>query len=66
MFVNGIQVGSNYADNLNYIAPANVAIGKNSFGTSQVGGYIDALRLTDGVGRYVTNFTPPSTDYPTQ
>lgn len=66
LFVNGVQVGSNYADGLNYSAAANVAIGKNSFGTAQVGGYIDAMRLTDGVGRYATNFTPPSADYPTQ
>lgn len=66
LFVNGVQVGSNYADGLNYSAAANVAIGKNSFGTAQVGGYLDAMRLTDGVGRYATNFTPPSAHYPTQ
>jgi len=66
LFVNGVQVGANYADGLNYIAATTVAIGKNSFGTTQAGGYVDAMRLTDGVGRYVTNFTPPSTDYPTQ
>lgn len=52
MFVNGLQVGSSYADSHNYGAAATAYIGRNAFGTAQVGGYVDALRVTDGVGRY--------------
>jgi hypothetical protein len=61
MFVNGTQVGTstvngtyNIVDN-RYIGWRNTANFLNWFP-----GYIDDLRITKGVARYIYNFTPPS------
>jgi hypothetical protein len=69
MFINGIQVGSTYTDNTNYINAANrPVIGTNGFtlGNSNFNGYIDDLRITKGLARYTANFTPPTQAFPTQ
>ena len=65
IFVDGVQVGNNYADATNYQAASTVYIGKNAFGTAQTGGNMDALRVTDGVARYTSNFTAPVYPYAT-
>ena len=65
LFVGGIQVGSTYADTGNCI----VGIDRPLFGrdgTTSVnfmGGYIDDIRVTKGVGRYSTTFTPPTASF---
>jgi hypothetical protein len=65
LFVNGTQVGSTYSDSKNYIAPqsGSIYIGGllNAFSTA---GYIDDLRITKGVARYTSNFTPPAAQFP--
>lgn len=65
LFVNGQQVGS-WADSTNYVAASTVWINRNAYGVSQVGGLVDAVRLTDGQARYVAPFTPPAYPYATQ
>jgi len=41
--------------------------GRDSTGSNNgLGGYIDELRITDGVARYLKNFTPPTSAFPTQ
>ena len=65
LFVNGAQVGSTYTDSNNYgtTAPLAVATYWESGTPSTVNtlnGYIDDLRITKGVARYTTNFTPPT------
>lgn len=64
LFINGMLVGS-WADTTDYQAAAVALIGKNAFNSAQVGGFVDAIRVTDGVARYTSNFTPPKL-YPTQ
>jgi len=62
LYVNGTQVGSTYADTLNYPAQTNRPIlfanGYDgvSYGTT---GYLSNLRIVKGTAVYTANFTPP-------
>lgn len=60
MFVNGVQVGSTYADTNNYIQNL-VDIGGSGWQNSAFHiGYIGETRFIIGTGLYTTNFTPPT------
>ena len=62
MFVNGTQVGSTFGDGTSYTINADrPTIG--AFGYDLIGkltGYINELRITIGVARYTSRFTPTS------
>jgi len=65
LYLNGVSVGTTTA------SPANstnfVYVGANLVGTSvywPLNGYIDDFRLTKGVARYTSNFTPPTAPFP--
>jgi len=68
LYVNGTSVGSNSnaTDNITGSASHVVRIGALSETPSslQWKGYIDDLRITRGVARYVSNFTPPTAPFP--
>jgi len=69
LFVDGTQVGSTYTDSNNYNASSTMTIGNAHVGGVPVSsasnpGYIDEVRVTKGVARYASNFTPPSTPFP--
>jgi hypothetical protein len=70
LFVNGTQSGSTYADTNNYTtAPLGVGTYWEAgvpITTSTLNGYIDDLRITKGLARYTTTFTPPTQAFPTQ
>jgi len=63
LYLNGTQVGSTYADTLNYPAQTNRPIlcangyDGGSYGTT---GYLSNLRIVKGTAVYTANFTPPT------
>jgi hypothetical protein len=59
-FVNGTQVGTTVSDTTNYPSGGLLYIGQQNDGTGSATGYIDDLRITNGIARYTANFTPPT------
>lgn len=68
LFLNGTQEGSTYSDSNDYLGAASrPAIGANAFtSTGSLTGKICSMRVTKGVSRYSSNFTPPTLPMPTQ
>lgn len=69
MFLNGVQEAGNYTDANSYLNGASrpcIGCEGATLGSSSLTGYIDDLRVTKGVGRYSSTFTPPSKAYPNQ
>jgi hypothetical protein len=68
IFVNGIQDGSSYTDAGNYINGASrpiIGADGNNPNVNVYTGYIDDIRVTKGVARYIGNFIPPTSAHPT-
>ncbi len=63
LFVNGVQVGSTYADTTDYGASARVTIGNtgdNPGGyNASWNGHVSNFRIVKGTALYTANFTPP-------
>jgi hypothetical protein len=62
LFVNGVQSGSTYTDNNNYIQGP-VTIGARYDGAQGALGYIDEVRISKGVAKYTSNFAVPTSEF---
>lgn len=62
VFINGILEGTG-TDSENLTGIVGASIGRANYSGWQYGGYIDDLRVTKGVARYTTSFTPPTQAY---
>jgi hypothetical protein len=64
IFLNGTQIGSTGTDTSTYAAGI-AYVGSEAAG-SYLNGYIDDLRVTRGIARYTTTFTPPTSQLQNQ
>ena len=62
-FVNGVQAGITQTNSTNFAGSSTSYIGAG-VGILPFYGYADELRITKGVARYTSNFTPSSTPFP--
>ena len=62
-FINGVQVGSSYTDANDYQSRG-FRIGADPNGNYAFAGHFDDLRVSNGSGRYATNFTAPTAVLP--
>jgi hypothetical protein len=63
LFFNGVLQGASpYTDSTDYNGNGPLRVGSGVNG--DFNGYIDDLRITKGVARYTSNFTPPAAPFP--
>ncbi|MBN2115754.1 MAG: hypothetical protein JW730_04245 [Anaerolineales bacterium] len=66
LFLNGIQQGSTYVDSNNYLSGSSrPIIGASGFapGEYAINGWIEEFRVSRGIARWTSNFTPSSVEY---
>ncbi len=65
LFIDGVQVGSNYTDNNNYgTLTHQIYLGRINSGNLNLNGFFDEFRLTVGAGLYGANYTPAIAAFP--
>ena len=65
LFKDGTQIGSTDANTADYGASQKFYMGAENSGTEFLEGWLHSVRVTKGVGRYTSNFTPPTIPLPT-
>lgn len=65
LFLGGTQIGSAVTDSVNYLGSRLRVAGSGMNGAGGASlGWMDDLRVTIGVGRYTSDFTPPTAPFP--
>lgn len=68
LYLDGNQCGSTYSGGIVFKGNSKFDVGMNVYSVStgdRFQGYMDELRVTKGVARYTTTFTPPTAEFPT-
>ncbi len=69
LFINGTQEGGDYSLPSGfsfYNGTKKLAVGKRgeeTFGNTHYTGYVDEVRISKGIARWTSNFTPPTNEY---
>lgn len=62
LYFQGVNVSNGtYTTN---VVSTNMIVGNNSPANTPMQGYVDEFRVTKGVARYMSNFTPPTSPFP--
>ncbi len=62
LFIDGTQEGATYTDSTNY-GQADINIGSTAGGPVTLNGWLDEIRVSKGIARWTSNFTPPTAPY---
>ena len=60
LFINGVVSGSSTQTTSIYPSTHNITIGTDAAGNYPMNGYLSDVRITKGLARYTSNFTPPT------
>ena len=66
MFLNGQQVDSAVINDPIQNSGGSIRIGDDDGGNTSANGWIDEVRITKGIARYTSNFTPSNSAFPNQ
>ena len=62
-FINGVVSTNTYSDTTNYGTTKPLVLGASFVGLTSFSGYIDEVRISKGIARYTTTFTPSTTAF---
>jgi len=64
LFIQGnLEFSNAAAYNVNYTKPLTIGVSESGTGDQFYNGYIDEFRVSKGIARWTTNFTPPTQQY---
>lgn len=64
MFIDGTQIGTTDSDASEVTNfAAGIEIGRSDVGSSNLNGWLDEYRISKGIARWTSNFTPPTAPY---